>query len=106
MKTKAKKLVTLILTALLVLSILPMNVFAAQRTVTENSTASITINNAVEHDVLAAYKVIDIAYNDENNTLSYTWNSAFADYFAGTTSYNSTAYTENSLQLLQMIPLS
>ena len=31
MKTKAKKLVTLILTALLVLSILPMNVFAAQK---------------------------------------------------------------------------
>ena len=62
MKTKAKKLVTLILTALLVLSILPMNVFAAP--IDADSTASITINNAVEHDVLAAYKVIDIAYND------------------------------------------
>ena len=47
MKTKAKKLVTLILTALLVLSILPMNVFAVQRKVTASSTASITINNAV-----------------------------------------------------------
>ena len=93
MKTKAKKLVTLILTALLVLSILPMNVFAAQRDVAPGSTASITINNAVEHDVLAAYKVIDIAYNDENNTLSYAWNSDFANYFDGTTSYNSTAYT-------------
>ena len=54
MKTKAKKLVTLILTALLVLSILPMNVFATQKQVTANSTASITINNAVENDVLAA----------------------------------------------------
>lgn len=93
MKTKAKKLVTLILTALLVLSILPMNVFAAQRDVTAISTASITIEKAVENDVLNAYKVVDIAYNDENNTLSYTWNSAFADYFAGTTSYNSTAKT-------------
>ena len=93
MKTKAKKLVTLILTALLVLSILPMNVFAAQSAVTASSTASITIKNAVENDVLAAYKVIDIAYNDGNNTLSYAWNSDFADYFAGTTSYNSTAYT-------------
>ena len=92
MKTKAKKLVTLILTALLVLSILPMNVFAAQREVTASSTASITIKNAVENDVLAAYKVIDIAYNDGNNTLSYAWNSNFADYFAGTTSYNATAY--------------
>lgn len=93
MKTKAKKLVTLILAALLVLSILPMNVFAAQREVTASSTASITINNAVENDVLAAYKVVDITYNAANNTLSYAWNSNFADYFAGTTSYNATAYT-------------
>lgn len=93
MKTKAKKLVTLILTALLVLSILPMNVFAAQRDVTASSTASITIEEAVENDVLAAYKVVDIAYNAATNTLSYAWNSNFADYFAGTTSYNATAYT-------------
>lgn len=93
MKTKAKKLVTLILTALLVLSILPMNVFAAQRDVTASSTASITINNAVDLDMLAAYKVVDIAYNAANNTLSYKWNSDFADYFNGTTSYNTTAYT-------------
>lgn len=93
MKTKAKKLVTLILTALLVLSILPMNVFAAPIKVTASSTASITIEKAVENDVLNAYKVVDITYNGENNTLTYAWNSAFADYFAGTTSYNTTAYT-------------
>ncbi len=100
MKTKAKKLVTLILTALLVLSILPMNVFAAQREVTASSTASITINNAVKNDVLAAYKVVDITYNAANNTLSYAWNSAFADYFAGNTSYNSTAYTVEQFDAL------
>ena len=100
MKTKAKKLVTLILTALLVLSILPMNVFAAQRNVAENSKASITINNAVENDKLAAYKVVDITYNAANNTLSYAWNSAFADYFAGNTSYNSTAYTVEQFDAL------
>lgn len=82
MKTKAKKLVTLILTALLVLSILPMNVFAAP--IGAGSTASIKIENAVENDVLAAYKVVDIAYNAATNTLSYAWNSNFADYFAGT----------------------
>lgn len=93
MKTKAKKLVTLILTALLVLSILPMNVFAAPSKVTASSNASITINNAVKNDVLAAYKVVDIDYNAENNTLSYKWNSAFDNYFAGTTSYNATPYT-------------
>lgn len=100
MKTKAKKLVTLILTALLVLSILPMNVFAAQREVTASSTASITINNAVENDVLAAYKVVDITYNAANNTLSYAWNSAFSDYFVGTTSYNATAYTVEQFDAL------
>lgn len=93
MKTKAKKLVTLILTALLVLSILPMNVFAAQRKVTASSTASITINQAVENDELAAYKVVDITYDAETNTLTYAWNSNFADYFAGTTTFNSTAKT-------------
>lgn len=100
MKTKAKKLVTLILTALLVLSILPMNVFAAQRDVVPGSTASITINNAVKNDVLAAYKVVDITYNAANNTLSYAWNSAFADYFAGTTTFNSTAKTVEQFDAL------
>ena len=100
MKTKAKKLVPLILTALLVLSILPMNVFATQRAVEPSSTASITIKNAVENDVLAAYKVVDIVYNAANNTLSYAWNSAFADYFAGTTSYNATAYTVEQFDAL------
>ena len=104
MKTKAKKLVTLILTALLVLSILPMNVFAAQREVTASSTASITINNAVKNDVLAAYKVVDITYNAANNTLSYTWNSAFADYFAGNTTYNDTAYTVDEFAALTNNP--
>ena len=100
MKTKAKKLVPLILTALLVLSILPMNVFAAQRKVTETSKASITINNAVKNDVLAAYKVVDITYNATKNTLSHAWNSNFADYFAGTTDYNHTAYTVDAFAAL------
>ena len=101
MKTKAKKLVSLILTALLVLSILPMNVFAAQRDVVPGSTASITIKNAVENDVLAAYKVVDIVYNAANNTLSYAWNNDFAEYFAGTTSYNATAYTVEQFDALE-----
>ena len=95
MKTKAKKLVTLILTALLVLSILPMNVFAAPRKVTASSTASITINNAVENDELAAYKVVDTTYNAANNTLSYAWNSDFADYFSAYTVDEFAALTNN-----------
>lgn len=100
MKTKAKKLATLILTALLVLSILPMNVFAVQRKVTASSTASITINNAVENDVLSAYKVVDITYNATENTLSHKWNSYFADYFNGTTTYNNTPYTVDQFAAL------
>ena len=98
MKTKAKKLVPLILTALLVLSILPMNVFAAQ--IDAGSKASITINNAVEHDVLAAYKVVDITYVAETNTLTYKWNRDFADYFDGKTPYNKTPYTVEQFDAL------
>lgn len=98
MKTKAKKLVTLILTALLVLSILPMNVFAAQ--IDAGSTASITIENAVKNDVLAAYKVVDITYTAATNTLAYKWNDDFAEYFAGNNSYNATAYTVEQFDAL------
>ena len=97
---KRKKLLALLLTLVLALGLLPMSAFAAQRDVTTASTASITINNAVEKDVLAAYKVVDITYNDANNTLSYAWNSAFADYFAGITSYNATAYTVEAFAAL------
>ena len=90
---KTKKFSVLLFTLILVLGLFPMGVFAASSTVTATSTASITINNAVENDVLKAYKVVDITYNEASNHVSYAWNSAFADYFAGTTSYNDTAYT-------------
>ena len=97
---KRKKLLALLLTLVLALGLLPMSAFAAQRAVTTASTASITINNAVENDVLAAYKVVDITYNAANNTLAYVWNSDFADYFAGITSYNATAYTVEAFAAL------
>ena len=90
---KTKKFAVLLFTLILALGLFPMGVFAASSTVTATSTASITINNAVENDVLKAYKVVDITYNEASNHVSYAWNSAFADYFAGTTSYNTTAYT-------------
>ena len=90
---KTKKFAVLLFTLILALGLFPMGVFAASSTVTPNSTASITINNAVENDVLKAYKVVDITYNEASNHVSYAWNSDFADYFAGTTSYNATAYT-------------
>ena len=90
---KTKKFAVLLFTLILALGLFPMGVFAASIPVTPTSTASITINNAVEDDVLKAYKVVDITYNEASNHVSYAWNSAFADYFAGTTSYNDTAYT-------------
>ena len=90
---KTKKFAVLLFTLILALGLFPMGVFAASTPVTPTSTASITINNAVENDELAAYKVVDITYDETSNHVSYAWNSAFADYFAGTTSYNDTAYT-------------
>ena len=90
---KTKKIAVLLFTLILVLGLFPMGVFAASIPVTLTSKASITINNAVENDVLKAYKVVDITYDEASNHVSYAWNSAFADYFAGTTSYNDTAYT-------------
>ena len=88
---KAKKLATLLFTIILVLGLLPMSVFAAQSTVTASSTASITVRNAVENDVLAAYKVVDITYNAATNTLSHEWNSFFGDYFSQKNSITNSA---------------
>ena len=88
---KTKKFAVLLFTLILALGLFPMSVFAAERAVTPASTASITIENAVENDVLAAYKVIDITYNETSNHVSYAWNSAFADYFAQTNSVTNSA---------------
>ena len=89
---KTKKFAVLLFTLILALGLFPMGVFAASIPVTPTSTASITINNAVENDVLEAYKVVDITYDETSNHVSYVWNSAFADYFAQT---NSVTNSEN-----------
>lgn len=44
--------------------------------------------------------MVDITYAAKTNTLTYKWNSNFADYFAGTTSYNATAYTVEQFDAL------
>ena len=88
---KTKKFAVLLFTLILALGLFPMGVFAASSTVTATSTASITINNAVENDVLKAYKVVDITYNATSNHVSYAWNSDFADYFAQTNSVTNSA---------------
>lgn len=98
---KTKKFAVLLFTLILALGLFPMSVFAAQRNVAANSKAFIKVENAVENDVLAAYKVVDITYDATSNHVSYAWNSAFADYFAGTTSYNATAYTVEQFGALE-----
>lgn len=98
---KTKKFAVLLFTLILALGLFPMSVFAAQSTVTPTSTASITINNAVENDELEAYKVVDITYDSVSNNLVYEWNTDFADFFAGTTVYNKTAYNVERFSGLQ-----
>ena len=88
---KTKKFAVLLFTLILALGLFPMGVFAASIPVTPNSTASITISNAVENDVLEAYKVVDITYDGTSNHVSYVWNSSFADYFAQTNSVTNSA---------------
>ena len=100
---KNKKLVTLLLALVLTLALLPMSVFAARRNViTADSKASITIENAVENDVLAAYKVVNITYNAGANTLAYAWTSEMIkNYFEnGTTNGTGTAYTVEAFAAL------
>lgn len=97
---KAKKFSIFLLTTLMMLFALPFGAFAATRAVIPTSTASITIANALPTDELSAYKVLDITYNDATNSLSYAWNSDFADYFAGTTSFNANAYTVEAFAAL------
>ncbi len=99
---KNKKLLTILLSVVLAIGLLPMSVFAAT-TVTTDSTASITVQNAVENDELAAYKVIDITYDDTKNALSYSWNSAFANYFAEYTVEQFAALSDNSDDLKDLL---
>lgn len=91
---KSKKFAVLLFTLILALGLFPMSVFAAQRAVDADSTASITVENAVKDDVLAAYKLINITYNSTTNTLAYEWSSqAIKDYFEnGTTNGTGIVY--------------
>lgn len=95
---KSKKIAVLLLTLFLTMALSPMSVFAAKRPVSADSTASITVENAVENDTLVAYKIIDITYNEDNNNLTYAWNSDFASYFTGTTVEQFAALTEEQLK--------
>lgn len=91
------------MTVILSLTILPMKAFAAPRNLAEDSTASITVEDAVENDVLAAYKVVDINYNAATNNLTYAWNSHFANYFADTTIEQFSTLTDDSDDLKALL---
>lgn len=100
---KTKKIAVLLLTLVLTMVLSPMSVFAAKRDVVEGSTASITVENAVENDELAAYKIIDITYNATTNNLTYAWNSNFANYFTNTTIEDFAAMETDSADLKNLL---
>lgn len=94
-KFKTKKLAALFLTLVLALGLLPMSTFV-DAAISNASTASITVQNAVKGDTLAAYKLINITYDATTNALTYEWNSDFKDYFEqtnGITNSAESAYT-------------
>ena len=103
MQVKSKPLISFLMTVILSLTILPMKAFAAPRNLAEDSTASITVEDAVENDVLAAYKVVDINYNAATNNLTYAWNSHFANYFADTTIEQFSTLTDDSDDLKALL---
>lgn len=81
---KTKKLPVILLAILMVFSVLPIGAFAASRPVAADSTASITVTNAVAGDTLAAYKIIDITYDSATNNVTHKWNENFKTYFKNT----------------------
>lgn len=100
---KTKKIAVLLLTLVLTMVLSPMSVFAAKIDVVEGSTASITVENAVENDELSAYKIIDITYNATTNNLTYAWNSNFANYFTNTTIEDFAAMETDSANLKNLL---
>lgn len=98
---KTKRISVIIAALLMILTALPMGAFAAERAVVEDSKASIKVENAVTGDELVAYKIINITYDADTNHLTYAWNGNFADYFEGTTAFNSTVTTVEQFEELE-----
>lgn len=76
-----KGLMAIVMTLMLGFTMVPYSSFAAA--ITNDSKASITINNTDSEEAFNAYKIIDISYNSGTNTVSAAFNSAFAEYFDG-----------------------
>lgn len=77
-----KRLMAIAMTLMLVITMMPYSAFAGTQTVSSTTTGRITINNAVNNDEFAAYKVIDITYDAATNNLTHAFNTDFADYFS------------------------
>ena len=71
------KFIALVAIMLLIVAV-PTVIYA---TVTSTSTANITINNVTTGDTVAAYKIIDITFDDASNSYQRTWNTSFQSYF-------------------------
>ena len=85
-----KRLMAIVMTLTLVIAMMPYSAFAA---ITNDSKASITINNVADGEVFKAYKIIDITYDAGTNNVSAAFNSDFTKYFDGTSAYNDTTVT-------------
>lgn len=77
-----KRLMAIVMTLMLGFTMMPYSAFAGTYPVTSTTIGSITINNAVNEDTFAAYKVVDITYDGDTNHLTYAFNAAFASYFS------------------------
>lgn len=76
-----KRLMAIVMTLMLGFTMVPYSAFAGTHTVTETTTGCIAINNAVNNDEFAAYKVIDITYDAATKSLTHAFNTDFQDYF-------------------------
>ena len=79
MKSKMKKLVSLVLAMAMVLT-MSLAVYAAEVEEEEETTSScdITINGAVDGTSYIAYKLLDVTISSDNQNYSYTVNSTYA----------------------------
>jgi LPXTG-motif cell wall-anchored protein len=97
MKHSLKRLPALLL-ALIFALMMPMTAFASTsptsgattQEVTATSKADINVTTGNPQDSLALYKMIDIIYNEDTNTISYEFTKAYADYMKEVGDYNFT----------------
>lgn len=96
---KTKNILAILLAVVMTSVMLPMSVLAAGsatgvETTTEatvDATGTITITGCVDGDTFAAYKIIDVTFDENSNVVRSSWNSTVSAYFA--TANNGSALT-------------